>query len=51
MCLLGNAGEILNVFMSIFVGSFSLGFMPPELQGEQPREFIIIILFLIEREH
>lgn len=26
-------GEIINVFMSVLIGSFSLAFMAPELQG------------------
>jgi ATP-binding cassette subfamily B (MDR/TAP) protein 1 len=32
---LANAGAVINVFMAILIGSFSLALLAPEMQGEQ----------------
>ena len=36
-CLcVANAGDVVNVFFAILIGSFSLALLAPEMQGSSP---------------
>ena len=38
----GNAGDVVNVFYAILIGSFSLALLAPEMQGTPPALYSMV---------